>query len=310
MSKPVRLLLQAARAALGSLPRGLLPPTAKALRAGATLGLVAALLPAAIQAGSPPGPGTVPGGCAAEGAVTAPADVDMAQVLRDLYALEDSRDARLFPAENRALNAKMAKLFDLSTPKSKLEQFYTMLFHIAQHAAARGDRFAVDPSSVRTLLLSSKVFSYPEFPRRITGIELTRRDPARPRYRVTFDASEVRLPLNQGKGFGVVREGMCQHARELVFYGEFSFTLVMKDGGLEVQDFDKVDLFGNFGSRGVVDVDVNYVSIRSVAFMRGSALGLVKAKVSRREFEVNEHSFLLALVTRFVTDNSIQPIDW
>jgi hypothetical protein len=127
---------------------------------------------------------------------------------------------------------------------------------------------------------------------------------------VVFDAPEVRLPLNHGLGFGVVREGMCQHARELVFYGEFSFTLAMKESGLEVHDFDKVDLFGTFGSRGIVDVDVNYVSIRSVTFMRGSIMGLVKAKISRREFEVNDHSFLLSLLSRVVTDKSVQPIDW
>jgi hypothetical protein len=44
--------------------------------------------------------------------------------------------------------------------------------------------------------------------------------------------------------------------------------------------------------------------------MRGSAMGLVKAKISRREFEVNEHSFVLAMVARFVTDKSVQPMDW
>jgi hypothetical protein len=39
-------------------------------------------------------------------------------------------------------------------------------------------------------------------------------------------------------------------------------------------------------------------------------MALVKAKVSRREFEINEHTWLLALLTKFVTDKSLQPLDW
>jgi hypothetical protein len=39
-------------------------------------------------------------------------------------------------------------------------------------------------------------------------------------------------------------------------------------------------------------------------------MGLVRAKVSRKEFEVNQHFFLLELIARFVTDKSVQPIDW
>jgi hypothetical protein len=84
----------------------------------------------------------------------------------------------------------------------------------------------------------------------------------------------------------------------------------MKNESLEVYDFDNVDLWGSFGSRGIVDVDVNYITIKSVDFLKGNAMGLVKAKLSRKEFEVNQHSFLLDLVTRFVTDKSVQPIDW
>jgi len=236
--------------------------------------------------------------------------VAIRQVLADLYALEDGRGARLLPAEDPALSAKVTDLFGPATPRSKLEQFYTLLFHIAQHAATPDDSLSLDLSTAQRLLLSSKVFTDPAFPRHITRIQLARRDRTRPRYRVVFDAPEVRLPLNRGLGFGVFREGMCQHAKALVFYGEFSFTLAAKPSGLEVRDFDKVDLWGSFGSRGLVHVDVNYVAIRSVAFLTGSAMGLVKAKVSRREFDVNRHSFLLALVSRFVTDESVQPLDW
>ena len=246
--------------------------------------------------------------CKTEDAKTTPAPVDMAQVLRDAYALEDDQHEILFRGPNPALDQALTALFDLSTPKSKLEQFYTMLFHISRYTSHPGDGIALDVPKVVNLLLSTRVFSDPDFPRQIAQVQLDRKDRARPHYRVVFDKSEV--PLNQGLGFGVFREGMCQHAKELVFYGSFSFSLAMKNESLEVYDFDNLDLWGTFGSRGVVDVDVNYVSVKSVDFLKGNTMGLVKAKVSRKEFDVNQHSFLLDLVTRFVTDKSVQPIDW
>jgi hypothetical protein len=204
----------------------------------------------------------------------------------------------------------MTDLFDLSAPKSKLEQFYAMLSLISRYASPPDDEITLDVAKALNLLLSSKVFSVPEFPRQIVQIHLNRKDRAHPRYQVVFDRPEVRLPLNGGLGFGVFRQGMCQHAKALVFYGSFSFTLTMKHKSLEAYDFDNVDLWGDFGSRGLIDVDINYVSLKSVEFMKGSALGLVRAKVSRKEFEVNQHSFLLELITKFVTDKSVQPIDW
>jgi hypothetical protein len=255
-------------------------------------------------------PSVGPSGCHIERAVTVPAQVDLAQVLRDVYALEDSRQVKLFHEPSRALEQALAALFDPSAPKSKLEQFYTLLFHISQHTSQPGDEILLDVPRALTLLLSSKVFSDPEFPRQIVRIQLIRTDRARPRYRVTFEKPEVWLPLNKEMGFGVFREGMCQHAKALVFYGSFAFALTMPHQNVVVSDFDNVDLWGTFGTRGVVDIDINYVSLKSVEFLNGDVMGLVRAKVSRKEFEVNRHFFLLELITRFVTDKSIQPIDW
>ncbi len=252
----------------------------------------------------------VPAGCTSEHAVTTPAPVDLAEVLRDIYALEDTHHAKLFAARDGTLEAALAALFDPAVPKSKLEQFYTMLFYLAQHAAFPDGEVTIEVTAGQRLLQSSKVFSDPEFPRRIVQIRLSRKDPARPHYQVTFDRPVVWLPLNGGQGFGVYREGMCQHAKALVFYGGFSFSLARKGRALQVDDFDKVDLWGAFGTRGLLTLDINYVSVKSVEFENGNALGLVRGKVSRKEFAVNPHSFLLELVTRFVTDSSRQPIDW
>ena len=242
--------------------------------------------------------------------MTVPAQVDFAQVLQDLYALEDSRQVKLFRGPDRALEHALEVLFDTSVPKSKLEQFYSLLFHIARHASHPGDEIVFDVPRARSLLLSSKVFSEPDFPRQIARIQLTRAERARPRYHVVFEKPEVWLPLNGGIGFGVFREGMCQHAKALVFYGSFAFSLARARQNIVVSDFENVDLWGVFGTRGIVDIDINYVSIKSVEFLQGSPMGLVRAKVSRKEFEVNRHFFLLDLITRFVTDKSVQPIDW
>ena len=234
----------------------------------------------------------------------------MGQVMQDTYALEDDHQEKLFHRPSRTLDQEMENLFDRSAPRSKLEQFYTMLFYISRYASHSGDEITFDVAKAINLLLSSKVFSDPDFPRQIVQIHLNRKDRAHPQYQVVFNKPEVWLPLNMGLGFGVFREGMCQHAKALLFYGSFSFSLGMKNTGLEVHGFDNVDLWGNFGSRGIVDVDVNLVSLKSVEFLKGNAMGLVKAQVSRKEFDVNRHSFLLRLLTRLVTDRSIQPIDW
>jgi hypothetical protein len=271
-----------------------------------TLLLSSVPLPASPQLSLP----QVPAGCQVERVLTVPAPVDMAEVLQDVYALEDTHHIKLFSESNPKLERALAALFDLTIPKSKLDQFYSLLFYLDRYASHPGTRITFEISAARRLLLSSKVFSDPAFPGQMTQIELTRTDRSQPRYQVLFERPEVRLPLNHGWGFGVRREGMCQHAKELVFYGGFAFSLRMNGESLDVFDFDGVDLYGNFGARGLVDIDISYVSIKSVEFRKGTPLGLVRAKVSQREFEANQHSFWLRVITRFVTDKSLQAIDW
>lgn len=239
------------------------------------------------------------------------AKVDTKQVLDDVYALVDSENVKLFREENTEMDKEFMALFDVSIPRSKLEQFYTMLFYISRYASIEKDEFIIDRDLTIRLLISSRVFSNPEFPKRISRVFLSRHNRKKPFYKVSFDSNEVRLDLNMGDGFGVSREGMEQQAKALVFYGSFSFSLRKKrNNNVEAFDFEDVDLYGSFGSRGFINVDINYVAIKSVEFHKGSEMALVKAKVSRREFEINEHTWLLNLVTRFVTDKSLQPLDW
>ncbi|MFQ5964217.1 MAG: hypothetical protein ACE5KZ_08045 [Candidatus Scalinduaceae bacterium] len=238
------------------------------------------------------------------------ANVNKKQVLDDVYALVDSEKVKLFRWENREMDKAIIELFDVSTPRSKLEQFYTMLFYISKYASIEKDEFVIDRDLTIRLLISSKVFSNPEFPKRITKVFFSRHNRENPFYKVFFDSNKVKLDLNKGDGFGISREGMHQQAKSLVFYGSFSFSLRKQGNNVEAFDFEDVDLYGSFGSRGFINVDINYVAIKSVEFHKGTEMALVKAKVSRKEFEINEHTWLLDLVTRFVKDRSLQPIDW
>ncbi|NOG84784.1 MAG: hypothetical protein EX341_01440 [Candidatus Scalindua sp. SCAELEC01] len=209
------------------------------------------------------------------------------------------------------MDKELMELFDVSILRSKLEQFYTMLFYISKYTSIEKDEFVFDLQSTIKLLISSEVFTNREFPRRISNVYLSRHNRECPSYKVFFDSDRVVLDLKNGKyGYEIFREGMLQKAKALVFYGSFSFCLRKKGENVEAFDFEDVDIYGSFGSRGFINVDVNYVSVKSVEFHKGSEMALVKAKVSKKEFKTNEHTWLLYLVTRCICDKSFQPLDW
>ena len=238
------------------------------------------------------------------------ADFSVDQVLNDVYALVDSKNVNLFDQRNEDMDRELIALFDVSILRSKLEQFYTMLYYISNYATIAKDEFTIDRDLTIKLLISSRVFTERDFPQNISNVFLSRKNREKPFYKVSFSSERVELGLNYGDGYGISKVGMKQEAQALVFYGAFSFKLRKKGENVEAYDFDGVDLYGNFGSRGFVNVDINYVAVKSVEFHKASEMALVKAKVSRKEFEINNHTWLLGLVTRFVTDKSLQPLDW
>ena len=237
-------------------------------------------------------------------------DFSVDSVLNDVYALVDSENVNLFDQRNEEMDGALIALFDLSIRRSKLEQFYTMLYHISSYATIEKDEFTIDRDLTIKLLISSRVFTDREFPQNISNVFLSRKNRENPFYKVSFSNDRVELGLNFGDGYGISKVGMEQEAQALVFYGAFSFKLRKKRENVEAFDFDGVDLYGNFGSRGFVNIDINYVAVKSVEFHKASEMALVKAKVSRKEFEINKHTWLLGLVTKFVTDKSLQPLDW
>ena len=245
-----------------------------------------------------------------EQSITKSVEFSIDQVLDDVYALVDTEKVKLFKEKNSEMDKELKELFDVSILRSKLEQFYTMLFYISKYASIEKDELFFDRDSTIKLLISSEVFTNREFPRKISKVFLSRAKRERPFYKVFFDSDRVELNLNKGDGYGISREGMRQQAKALIFYGSFSFRLRKKGENVEAFDFKDVDLYGSFGSRGFINVDINYVAVKSIEFHKGSEMALVRAKVSRKEFEINEHTWLLALVTRFITDKSLQPLDW
>jgi len=194
--------------------------------------------------------------------------------------------------------------------KTKLEQFFQLLYFI-QKQRGKGDLpITVGRPQITKILIAARVFTDPTFPDQIGSVTLAVDEKGRPRYLVRFDRPEARFPLNGGVGFAIWEHGKCQIARSLVFYDGFNFRLRESGRNLVVDDFDKVELFGDFGTRGIFDIDLSYVELERVEFLDGTDEGKVRSRVARREFKTNPHLFLFRWIGRVIPDTSRQRIDW
>lgn len=249
--------------------------------------------------------------CPASGeAVSAPAPVDLSAITDKVESLQDEAGSKIFSPSPLFIQA-IKEAFDTNQVKTKMGQFYTMLWVIGEELnRLKIDKISFSRSSVQNVLLTSKVFTDDAIPNRIKSIRFDLSKKNNPRCTVMFDNKNIEVPLNQGDGFYLFRNGKCQHAQKLIFDQNFSFEMKKNLGNLMVSDFKGVDLFGDFGNRGFIDVDIQYVSLKSVEFIGGTVDGRVTAYVSREEFSRNKHTSLLELVTKFVPDRSVQPIDW
>ena len=148
-----------------------------------------------------------------------PSALDINEVIEDVYALVDSENLKLFNQKNEEMDKALIALFDVSILRSKLEQFYTMLYYISRYATIEKDEFNIDRDMTIKLLVSSEVFSDEEFPKNISNVFLSRKNRKNPFYKVSFSSDRVELGLNYGDGYGISRVGMEQEAQALVFYG-------------------------------------------------------------------------------------------
>jgi len=244
-----------------------------------------------------------------------PPPVLKADVPKLLAALENLKDThgRTVWKTNDETKATLKEIFEPTTPRTKLEQFFQLMYLIQKNVERKDFPMVVTPPSITEVLLAAKVFTDPSFPQKITRVELKHDDPNRqPFYTVEFSAPEVRFPINQGKGFATWESGMCQIVKELVFYNGFSFRVRPNriNPNLVVDDFDRVELYGTFGNRGVFDIDLNYVELQKVEFIKGTDQGKVKAKVAKREFKENKHSGLFKFIGSLIPNTTKQRIDW
>ena len=149
---------------------------------------------------------------------------------------------------------------------------------------------------MREILVEAGVTPDEKFPKLIEKIKL-KKSSLTPYWELTFSEPEVRFPLNQGSGFRTFHHGLCQEAKALLFSSPFSFYIKrLKNGNTKAYKFDNVDIEGVFGTRGIIDIDLNYVSLVSLVFIRNSALGLVEGRVAEKEFVVNKHSWILKTI--------------
>ena len=243
--------------------------------------------------------------------ITLPAPVDLKLLLSDLSKLTTNKGE--FVVDPEAMREELKTVFDPRTPNSKLQQFYRLLYLIAHHSKVDlQSGVTLATPTARTVLLTAKVFPNSEFPNHIVAIQLEQKKNDDPFYHVTFDDNKAtHLPLNRGEGFKSWEDKYCQHAKALVFYGDFSFYLQkLGNGNLLAYDYRNVDLFGDFGTRGMVAVNLNYIQLDSVEFYQQSPFGKVKAYISRKEFDANSHSWLLKAVSRIFPNVSVTALDW
>lgn len=244
-------------------------------------------------------------------AITVPAPVNISSLMEAITNLKTKNGK---PALNlsQALVRDIHEVFDTNIVKTKMEQFYSLLYVLQAHLSpSLGKKVDLGEKSTRTILLRSKVFTDPEIPKHIIAVSVDRTNWQQSRYHVVFDQERTIIPLNKGEGFYLFRNGLCQHAIKLIFQKHFYVSLKKnRRGNIVARDFKGVDLYGKFGNRGFINVDINYVEFRSVEFFRGTPNGKVTVYVSKEEFRQNDHNPLLRIITRIVPDRSVQPIDW
>ncbi len=73
--------------------------------------------------------------------ITKSTEFSINQVLDDVYALVDTEKVKLFKEKNSEMDKELKELFDVSILRSKLEQFYTMLFYISKYASIEKEEF-------------------------------------------------------------------------------------------------------------------------------------------------------------------------
>jgi len=208
----------------------------------------------------------------------------------------------------KANRKKIDWIFNGKPEKTKMEQFFQFLYFFQQQKETETP-IVIGRPYITDILVSAKVFTRRTFPDRITSVKLVKEGGVL-RWQIFFDQDEARYPLNDGNGFESWEHNKCQHIQELVLHSGFSFKIKEFGGDLYIYDFEGTEVYGSFGARGVLNLDVNYVEFVKVQFLSGTKMAKIKSRVANREYEHNSHTFLFKLVGRLIPDTSKHRIDW
>jgi hypothetical protein len=246
----------------------------------------------------------------ADVSVTSPAPANIPELVKSLIHAKDDQGNPAFII-SKEMKKEMNEVFNPPFRTTKMAQFYGALFVLQKHSKIKrlGEKI-IPGKEIQKALIHAGVFPDNTFPKIVSKVVMVRGRYNQPGYRVEFTRDSLEIPLNQGKGFRSWDNGMCQHAKALYFKSPFTFWLRKKGKNLKAYDFENVDLRGDLGTRGIIDLDLNYVSLKAVEFIHGTVLGKVTAKVSDKEFEVNDHHWILRIITSIVSDTTTQAIDW
>ena len=237
-------------------------------------------------------------------------EVNQSELIHSLEVLKDTQGRLIWKTTEEA-KKELSHIFESVPRKTKLEQFFQLLYLIQQQVPPVNLPVEVKPPGITALLLAAKVFKDPSFPKNILSVRLFNDRQGKTFYQVQFP-KEVRFAINEGQGFSTWDQGMCQIAKKLVFYPGFSFHLRKgkNTNNLIVDLFNKVQIYGQFGTRRILKIDLEYVDLEKVEFIEGTDQGRVKARVAEREFKENPHSRLFRYVGRLIPNTAKQRIDW
>ena len=204
------------------------------------------------------------------------------------------------------------KQYFLADPErtSRLEQFYFLMFWMTELVGATQD-LDLDVRSVQNLMKKSQAFQSSELIDAITEVKVSWEKTRRAHLKIQLNRSPIVFALNKGRGFKAFQHGYCQHAQKLLIFGALDITIdELASGNLKVTYHKSVDLEGDLGTRGMVDLNIQYISLLQLEFLHGSRLGRTRARISPREFEAHSHPWWLRWISRLVSETATQPIDW
>ena len=252
----------------------------------------------------------IPRDCpATDGISTYPSKVIIDDLVKDVRELKDSNENRILEITPE-FKKNLYEIFNEKPFRTKMDQFYRMIYLIHTHALKNEGSIEISGVVVANVLLASAVFSDPSFPKHIDKVVLAKKKSTL-RTHVYFNLDNLKLPLNEGNGFYSFEDGKCQHLTHLHFTRKISFDMdIKKNNNLLVSHFQGVNLFGDFGTRGFVDIDLSYIKLEKVEFIDKTTEGYVTARIADREFKEKQHSWFLKLVNKFYSNTTRQPIDW